>query len=307
MSDSTAAPFATQRRRTIIACKTCRRKKQRCVTSEHPPTNPCARCERKNLTCEYVSLASEAGEFLTDTPVLRFSPMPPLQRVPQAPQYAPVPPTSGSGKFPPPLPYTTPPPANHRPRYSAGAEYPDLTLSGPPSNLSQNYLPFMQAARYPRTPPTLSPGEFPPPLPYTPPPHRPRYSARTQYPDSALCGPSLNQSQEGLLRKLIALPVRHPYSDAGSASYHAPQYYAGSSRPNAYGAQTASGYQDIWRGSQTAAGFPPSGQFSHQAPLPEYGQMAIPPMPFFADTSFLEDEDMFNATNARWPPKDGGE
>ncbi|KAJ7724634.1 hypothetical protein B0H16DRAFT_1785623 [Mycena metata] len=244
MSSSTAAPLAIQRRRTTIACKICRGKKLRCITSEQPPKNPCARCKRKNLACEYVSLASEAREVHGDDQALpRSSSIPPLQWVPQAPPYAGfIPPPSGSGEFPPPsLPYTRPPPPNHRPRYSGGAQYPDLSLSalGPPSNQSWN--------------------------------------------------PEV-------------LPVRH-------ASYHSPNHHAVPSYPHAYGAHTAAGYRDVWQGSQTAPGFQPTAQFSHQAAPspPGYGQMAIPPMPFFADISSPEDESqMFNAANTHWPPTDGG-
>ncbi|KAJ7609718.1 hypothetical protein DFH06DRAFT_1374930 [Mycena polygramma] len=50
--------FVLRHRRTIIACSYCRRRKIRCVTTEQPPTNPCAYCTRKGLTCEYVGADS---------------------------------------------------------------------------------------------------------------------------------------------------------------------------------------------------------------------------------------------------------
>ncbi|KAJ7493955.1 hypothetical protein FB451DRAFT_1215760 [Mycena latifolia] len=49
------APFALKRRRTILACSHCRKRKIRCITTEQPPTNPCARCKKRNLCCEYVA------------------------------------------------------------------------------------------------------------------------------------------------------------------------------------------------------------------------------------------------------------
>ncbi|KAJ7815190.1 hypothetical protein B0H14DRAFT_3149196 [Mycena olivaceomarginata] len=43
------------RRRTIMACTSCRTRKIRCLTSEQPPTNPCAYCKRKGFHCESAS------------------------------------------------------------------------------------------------------------------------------------------------------------------------------------------------------------------------------------------------------------
>ncbi|KAJ7610177.1 hypothetical protein FB45DRAFT_1038219 [Roridomyces roridus] len=42
-------------RRTILACAHCRQRKVRCITTEQPPTNPCTRCKKKKLSCQYVS------------------------------------------------------------------------------------------------------------------------------------------------------------------------------------------------------------------------------------------------------------
>ncbi|KAJ4482675.1 hypothetical protein C8R41DRAFT_841075 [Lentinula lateritia] len=54
-SNSTSSP-ATRRRRAQIACRNCRKRKIKCVTNEEPPHNPCERCQRKGLTCEYVAV-----------------------------------------------------------------------------------------------------------------------------------------------------------------------------------------------------------------------------------------------------------
>ncbi|KAJ7092149.1 hypothetical protein C8R44DRAFT_750265 [Mycena epipterygia] len=68
-------PFAVQRRRSKLACVNCKKRKVRvcdstvttrfankyglshlmqCIAPKQPPTNPCARCTRRRLTCEYV-------------------------------------------------------------------------------------------------------------------------------------------------------------------------------------------------------------------------------------------------------------
>ncbi|KAJ6449394.1 hypothetical protein C8R47DRAFT_1230665 [Mycena vitilis] len=123
------APFALQRRRTLVACTNCRRRKMRCMTTEQPPTNPCARCTKKGLTCEYV--AADQDEYSPDLPT---SSLPQSATssghggsdptwTNQASNFS-----RGLGTAPP-LPYTGPPPPFQRPRYS-GAQYPDLSLQG---------------------------------------------------------------------------------------------------------------------------------------------------------------------------------
>lgn len=156
------APFARRRRRTIMACLTCRQRKIRvclrlqyisdvfdnrrshfpwqCVTSESesPPKNPCRRCARKNLPCEYVptdkdeySSSPQSPEF----PEFPSSPIPPPPASPMPPSWnppAPFPDFSTSSTIPrggpSSLPYTGPPPLNRLPRY-AGRPLPDLSLS----------------------------------------------------------------------------------------------------------------------------------------------------------------------------------
>ncbi|KAJ6509904.1 hypothetical protein C8R47DRAFT_771318 [Mycena vitilis] len=57
MADSTSsASLNNRRRRAMIACTNCRKRKIKCVTSEEPPRNPCARCTKRSLTCEYVAV-----------------------------------------------------------------------------------------------------------------------------------------------------------------------------------------------------------------------------------------------------------
>ncbi|KAJ7818771.1 hypothetical protein B0H14DRAFT_3739519 [Mycena olivaceomarginata] len=142
------APYAKQRRRTLMACTNCRKRKMRCITTEQPPTNPCARCTKKGLPCEYVSVEEDSTPG--QSPNLVSSALPGSGGHSRHPSLqAPARPMSASNDFSrgqgmaPPLPYTGPPPLHGRPRYSGGAQYPDLSLSGQGSShqTSQQYYP----------------------------------------------------------------------------------------------------------------------------------------------------------------------
>ncbi|KAF8124278.1 hypothetical protein K438DRAFT_1977603 [Mycena galopus ATCC 62051] len=52
-------PIFSARRRVIIACTNCRKRKIRCITTEDPPQTPCNRCAKKNLQCEYITIANQ--------------------------------------------------------------------------------------------------------------------------------------------------------------------------------------------------------------------------------------------------------
>ncbi|KAK7038435.1 hypothetical protein R3P38DRAFT_544744 [Favolaschia claudopus] len=60
-SPSIAISKPGKRKRTAMACKNCRRRKIRCITTDYLPENPCAYCTRKAIPCEYVA-ASEQVE-----------------------------------------------------------------------------------------------------------------------------------------------------------------------------------------------------------------------------------------------------
>ncbi|KAJ7495422.1 hypothetical protein FB451DRAFT_1360215 [Mycena latifolia] len=131
------APFAAMRRRTILACSNCRKRKIRCMTTEQPPRNPCARCVKKNLPCEYVAAlepdysssprpqspdttGSPGSNSGTDSssssaPMRWASPMTP-------PSFL-----AGQGSAPP-LPYTGPPPVT---RTATGWRYSPPSRHGP--------------------------------------------------------------------------------------------------------------------------------------------------------------------------------
>ncbi|KAJ7921363.1 hypothetical protein B0H13DRAFT_1866742 [Mycena leptocephala] len=68
MADPTKLPpplFLT-RRRVIIACTNCRRRKIRCLTAEDPPSNPCDRCIKKGLKCEYITITNQREDSSTN-------------------------------------------------------------------------------------------------------------------------------------------------------------------------------------------------------------------------------------------------
>ncbi|KAJ3736473.1 hypothetical protein DFJ43DRAFT_621684 [Lentinula guzmanii] len=70
MSTNPANSPATRRRRAQIACRNCRKRKIKCVTNEEPPHNPCERCQRKGLVCEYVAVGEPSPP---STPALERS------------------------------------------------------------------------------------------------------------------------------------------------------------------------------------------------------------------------------------------
>ncbi|KAJ7771301.1 hypothetical protein DFH07DRAFT_953470 [Mycena maculata] len=130
------ARSTAKRRRTIMACTNCRQRKVKCITTEQPPKDPCARCTRNQLTCEYVSMVEQEEYLISATQTPEFPNMGPT------PSLTWLPPTmahnglQGHGMAPR-LPYTGPPPAGRRPRYSnqsisgVPGGYPDLSLPDP--------------------------------------------------------------------------------------------------------------------------------------------------------------------------------
>ncbi|KAJ7710460.1 hypothetical protein B0H17DRAFT_1123607 [Mycena rosella] len=107
-NQSNLAPSAiTMRRRSILACSNCRKRKIKCITTEQPPRNPCARCTKKNLPCEYVGAAEpeyHSGERPQTPDADRGNSRTHFASAPRpTPMYS-----AGRGAAPP-LPYTGPP------------------------------------------------------------------------------------------------------------------------------------------------------------------------------------------------------
>ncbi|KAJ6473371.1 hypothetical protein C8R47DRAFT_1324469 [Mycena vitilis] len=180
-----SAPYALKRRRTIMACVNCRKRKIRCITTEQPPTNPCARCTKKRIPCEYIAMpepewysasspSPQTPEFPASSGDASASPSP------WTPPPLPPPPSQSQGPSFVPLPYTAPP-AGHRPRY-AGGQYPDLALGRQPSQPDRS-MSLPTSPYYPH--PDIQPGGNRATYPYypQPPASRPPYPHPT-YPSA---------------------------------------------------------------------------------------------------------------------------
>ncbi|KAJ7115722.1 hypothetical protein C8R44DRAFT_739471 [Mycena epipterygia] len=114
------------RRRVVLACTNCRRRKIRCLTSEDPSKNPCERCVKKGLKCEYLRVADQGDELPTPTSKT------------QTPQLAPeghrsAPPKSAQHTSP---SYSPGPPVD--PQFQRTFYYPSLVLP----NAQYRYPPY---------------------------------------------------------------------------------------------------------------------------------------------------------------------
>ncbi|KAJ6532656.1 hypothetical protein B0H19DRAFT_1325621 [Mycena capillaripes] len=132
-----STPSALKRRRTIMACLCCRTRKIRCITSEQPPRNPCARCTKKGLACEYVaasemdcypSSSSSSSSSSPRTPNLLGWDIPTLPAPKNS--WTPLPPSPNLISHDKciavsPIPYTIPPAHDSQLLY-AGAQYTDF-------------------------------------------------------------------------------------------------------------------------------------------------------------------------------------
>ncbi|KAJ7478261.1 hypothetical protein FB451DRAFT_1172598 [Mycena latifolia] len=170
-----AAPFAiSMRRRTILACSNCRRRKIRCITTEQPPKNPCARCVKKGLACEYVA-APEAEEQATSTsrpqtPDTSGAPRE-YARASSGHSNTPMNPAAFSGGrghgAAPPLPYTGPPPVTRTPTgwgyvppSLRGPNYPGAANSRASTSGTGSHQPYAHPRYYPgaQAPSQYAPG-----------------------------------------------------------------------------------------------------------------------------------------------------
>ncbi|KAJ7229894.1 hypothetical protein GGX14DRAFT_553394 [Mycena pura] len=100
-----STPSAPQGMRTVVACLNCRMRKVKCMPTNEPPTNPCARCKMYNLICEYVSPGErervrENDIADPDTPLATsWTHDQPMQGPPAASSAEP--PASSPGRYPP--------------------------------------------------------------------------------------------------------------------------------------------------------------------------------------------------------------
>nr|GAT46424.1 C6 finger domain [Mycena chlorophos] len=71
-SDLSSSPVFQKRRRAYIACSNCRKRKIKCVPEAD--YRPCARCSKKGLVCEYISVADSQPDQLPPPPAMHSAP-----------------------------------------------------------------------------------------------------------------------------------------------------------------------------------------------------------------------------------------
>ncbi|KAJ7605926.1 hypothetical protein FB45DRAFT_879085 [Roridomyces roridus] len=59
-------PFVLARKRALMACLGCRKRRIRC-NAINGYDNPCERCQRRNLPCEYISVAEESQRIASES------------------------------------------------------------------------------------------------------------------------------------------------------------------------------------------------------------------------------------------------
>ncbi|KAJ7158171.1 hypothetical protein C8R46DRAFT_1111924 [Mycena filopes] len=152
------------RRRTLMACKTCRQRKLRCIPSEQPFNGaPCTRCLKRKLTCEYVATSESTPEYPPSD--LPSSHSHSHSHGPPAPSYGRGQPNYGTGGPSAPAmqgAYPSPGPS-HRPHHSAsqpgpydlhGQAYQHLPYHAgsapPPQQYGQAPMPFFANTENPQ-------------------------------------------------------------------------------------------------------------------------------------------------------------
>ncbi|KAF8173370.1 hypothetical protein K438DRAFT_2051431 [Mycena galopus ATCC 62051] len=197
-----SAPHALKRRRTLMACLSCRKRKIRCITTEKPPKNPCARCTKKHLLCEYVpATETEQDEHYSSHSGSPQTPEFPQSELPAISSSPSLPPSRNPSPYPSPganqsrgsalpLPHTIPPPPGYRPRF-AGMQYPDLSLL--PQSAPMALRPMLM--QHPYYTPTATP--HPNTNPYLSyPPYSPHPGRGSQYPWQQMSPPHPSHPQQ---------------------------------------------------------------------------------------------------------------
>ncbi|KAJ7276294.1 hypothetical protein B0H12DRAFT_13536 [Mycena haematopus] len=139
MADTpTSAVLNTRRRRAMIACTNCRRRKIKCVTTEEPPQHPCARCTKRGLECEYVAVDEPTTPESPSHPLgPSYNPVPYQTQTPGYAHYAPHQPQYPAWNAPPQSPPVHPAYPSHSPSYNP-SQYP---MPQNPYGGSQGYPP----------------------------------------------------------------------------------------------------------------------------------------------------------------------
>ncbi|KAJ7699994.1 hypothetical protein B0H17DRAFT_1048134 [Mycena rosella] len=165
MSDPTltSSLLNNRRRRAMIACTNCRRRKIKCVTSEEPPRNPCARCTKRSLPCEYVAVdedspTPESPVLLPNSGAYPYAPSAPYGGAPSGGfPYAPPPSPYSGGWNPPQQPhpshpgYAIPPQPQYRP--SSSSSYAPGGMYAGPTGFPSNVQYYQQQQSFSAAPP----------------------------------------------------------------------------------------------------------------------------------------------------------
>ncbi|KAJ7359156.1 hypothetical protein DFH08DRAFT_404661 [Mycena albidolilacea] len=72
---SSPSPFTSPppgHSRNHIACKNCRKRKLKCITTEKHPRLPCERCVKENVTCEYAAVSNDEESSSRASPAPRW-------------------------------------------------------------------------------------------------------------------------------------------------------------------------------------------------------------------------------------------
>ncbi|KAJ6571024.1 hypothetical protein DFH09DRAFT_1079992 [Mycena vulgaris] len=175
-TDPTGSQLTT-RSRVYIACIHCRKRKIRCITDEKGPLNPCERCARRGLNCEYLSVGEQdpypsSGRDTPNLDPVFMSPAP-TAHMPNA-----------WTQSPPQGPYIAQAPAPSPTRYSNSSQYnynsfnalPSGSQPGPPGHRSdrssrpQHFpTPAYNDPAMTSAPRPLHPPRYPTPRPATAP------------------------------------------------------------------------------------------------------------------------------------------
>ncbi|KAK6996294.1 hypothetical protein R3P38DRAFT_3204425 [Favolaschia claudopus] len=104
MSSTSSRPFVPWVKRTDNACSNCRRRKIKCKISKERPKDPCERCVKRRLCCQYMSVAEQEDDSTSpeSTPGPSTPLPPPPLTLPTLPFLAPTespPRPSGSRHF----------------------------------------------------------------------------------------------------------------------------------------------------------------------------------------------------------------
>ncbi|KAJ7485864.1 hypothetical protein FB451DRAFT_66409 [Mycena latifolia] len=137
--------FIIERKRAGIACSNCRRRKIKCISSG-PAQEPCERCAKRDLSCEYVAVADSTQQ---NPPQGRSSKH---DTPPQMGAHTPTAPSHFRDSYYHPSPYTNyvPPPAFQVEPQGFNYAHPSLYATKSPQRVQPS--PIHDSNKYPQPP-----------------------------------------------------------------------------------------------------------------------------------------------------------